>query len=290
MEDLKNKVAVVTGAGGGIGYGIALACANEGMKLVLNDIHQERLEKNAAKLAEETNAEILTVVADVTAEVEVKRIAQETLSKFGRVDLVFNNAGVHFHKAFDLLTDKDWEWMLRSNVWSVIYGLRTFIPIMEKQKWPCTIVNVASAAGVYAGFATMCHYSAAKHANKAITEGVLYELKARNSNVNLMVVMPEFVVSNLMNSAAEVRQPQYRNEKEEQTDLDKKWEAIFTAAVTVGAPELNSISAEVAGQRIMQGVKEGKNYVFTHPNQTPDAIWPSMKPMIEEGKIPPAAI
>lgn len=283
MEDLKDKVAVITGGGGGIAYGIALACAREGMKMVLADVREDGLQENTSKLVKETGAEVITVICDVTSENDIKQLAQKTLDKYGRVDFMFNNAGIHFHKSFEYLTIEDWDWILKVNLWSVIYGMQVFIPIMEKQNEGGYIVNTGSGASVVAP-PSMSHYAATKHAVKAITEAVMSEHLIKNSKVRIAVVMPDFVSSNLMNSAHELRPEQMNAENMKQTEIDKQLEAMFNAAVTHGQVELGVISAEQAGQVVMDGLKNDKNFIFTHETGTKMQV-PSKLEQLLNGKI-----
>lgn len=283
MGDYKGKVAVITGGGGGIAHGIGLACAKEGMHLVLADINQDRLDKNKAELSKE-GTEVLTVIADATKEADMQNLAQKTLDKFGRVDMLFNNAGIHFHKDFRYLTDNDFNWIFNTNFWSVIYGMRTFIPIMEKQGGPCHITNTSSAAGALPGLPTMSHYSAVKYAVRALTEGVLYELRVRESNVNMSVLMPAYVTSNLMYSAADCRPKELCNAVEMQTELDKTFEQTFEELLTKPQVLGNniSISNEEAGQIVLDAIKQGKNFIFTHFKDTTEKTIEYTNMMIDQ--------
>ncbi len=275
MNTYKHKVAVVTGAGGGIGYGLAHACAKEGMKLVLTAFHSERLEAHAEKLRRKFGVEVVTITGDVSVEADVKKIADFAMEKFGRVDMLFNNAGVHFHKSFELLTDNDWEFMLRCNFWSVIYGMRTFLPLIRKNKEGGNIINIAAMGSLF-GSPTMTHYTAAKFANLGLSQAVLMEERIYHGDkVNIHVVMPAAIASNLMNAAAVIRKDQgrYINATEEQTDLDKQTEQMFIKIVDWNTPNRpdSSLEPEVGGDIVMQQVKEGKNFIFTHPEVAPIA-------------------
>lgn len=271
---MKNKVAVITGGAGGIGHGYADACAKEGMSLVLVDIQVERLDKQAAEMREKYGVDVTTVIADVAVEEEVRKVADIVMEKYGRVDLVFNNAGIHFHKSFHLLTDNDWKFMIRSNVWTVIYGMRVFLPLLNKNDDGGTIINTSSGAALM-GIPSMSHYNMAKFAVLGISQAVLQEEKMYNGGkVNILVVMPSFVTSNLMDGAATIRPAELRNEVEEQTDFDKQYEAIFKLAVDprpAGEPLFKgedgsyTVSNEEAGSIVMEAIKARKQYVYTHP-------------------------
>jgi NAD(P)-dependent dehydrogenase (short-subunit alcohol dehydrogenase family) len=271
MNNFKGKVAVITGGGGGIAYGIGYACAKEGMNLVLSDIAKDRLESNAKKLKEETGAKVATIITDVTKFEDIEKLANFTMKTYGRVDAMFNNAGVHFHKAFQLLTLKDWDWMIKTNLWSVIYGMKVFIPLIENNEDGGYVVNTSSGAGGF-GIPSMSHYCTVKHAIKGLTEAVILEHKNKGSKVNLLVFMPSFIISNLMNSAAEIRPDEYRNEEEKQTELDKAYEEKFLAATGEGGVEdrPGTLSNITAGEMILQAMKDEKNYLL--PQNIPERV------------------
>lgn len=199
MKDFAGKTAVVTGAGSGIGREIALRCAEEGMKVILAD-------RNAKALADvrdemkTTDAE--TVEADVSTLAGVKSIADAAMSKFGRVDLLFNNAGIATAK---LLTDsslEEWKRVLDVNLWSVIYGIHVFLPIMEKQDSPCHIVNTASQAGFETGTDNAL-YRASKHAVVSLTESLYFDMKVKKRKVAVSLLCPGFVKTNIAEGASQ---------------------------------------------------------------------------------------
>ncbi len=147
MRDFRGKVAVVTGAASGIGRALAERCGREGMQVVLADIEEAALARAAAEL-KDAGAAVLAVHADVSKPADVERLASETLAAFGGVHLLCNNAGVGAGGAVWDSTQADWEWVLGVNLWGVIYGVRTFVPIMLRQDTDCHIVNTASVAGL----------------------------------------------------------------------------------------------------------------------------------------------
>ena len=205
--EFKNKVAVITGGGGGIGHGYALPVLKNGMKLVLSDIKAERLAAMKARLEEEVpGSEIATFQAEISTLENNKALAQFTLDTFGRIDMVFLNAGVHFHKNFFLMTDNDWEFIIRSNQYSVLNGMRAFLPILKDNPEGGNLITTGSGASV--GFApTMAHYMMVKHAVLGLTGSVQADLAAIGcTNVLLTCVMPDFVTSNLMDSQVDVRE------------------------------------------------------------------------------------
>lgn len=269
MDQYDGKIAVITGGAGGIGHGLALSCLKEGMKIILADIREKELEEQRTLLTKEVGGEISILVTDVTKEEDVKKLAAFALEKYGRVDMMFNNAGVHFHKSFKLLTDNDWNFILNANLWSTIYGMRIFLPILEKNPEGGNMINTASCGAL--GFGkTMTHYCASKAAVLLMSGAVQKELQADGSKVLVTVVMPDWVSSNLMKSN-EVRPAELKNEIEEQTELDKMVEASFIEHVQMPYETHKAIagtlSNEECGEIVMQAIKDKKNFIITHSDR-----------------------
>src|ERR1044071_8218311 len=114
MKDFKNKVAVITGAANGIGFGIAERCAQEGMKVVLAGINEENLHKAEEKL-KETGSGLLVVRCDVSKREDMEALAQKTVDTFGTVHLLVNNAGVGAGTSVWESSWEDWEWVINVN-------------------------------------------------------------------------------------------------------------------------------------------------------------------------------
>jgi NAD(P)-dependent dehydrogenase (short-subunit alcohol dehydrogenase family) len=183
MEELSGKVAVVTGAASGIGLSLARRFADEGMKLVLADIEGATLEAAAATLPEGT--ETATTVCDVSKPEQVDGLRDLALDRFGAVHLVCNNAGVGSGGAIDSIPLADWEWVLGVNLWGVIHGVRTFLPLLQQQG-EGHIVNTASAAGLFAA-PYMGPYNVSKYGVVALSETLFHELSISQSLVGVSV-------------------------------------------------------------------------------------------------------
>ncbi len=148
MKEFKGKVAVVTGAASGIGRAIAERLAAEGMTLVLADIEEQALAKTEGELKAKGTT-TLAVPTDVSKAGDVEALARKTIDAFGAVHIVCNNAGVGPPGGpLWERTVADWQWILGVNLWGVIHGIRTFIPIMREQDTEGHIVNTASLAGL----------------------------------------------------------------------------------------------------------------------------------------------
>ncbi|MFI1582960.1 SDR family NAD(P)-dependent oxidoreductase [Embleya sp. NPDC020630] len=184
MRELAGRVGVVTGAAGGIGYGIAQALADDGMRVVLADTDTARLEEAAALLRAD-GAEVAAVPTDVRDAAAVRALADAALAGFGRVDVVCNNAGVWTLNRQWETELVDWQWVVDVNLWGVVHGVRTFVPLMLAQPEGGHIVNTASMGGLLGGAMTG-PYSTTKHAIVGLTKGLRAELAETAVGVSLL--------------------------------------------------------------------------------------------------------
>jgi NAD(P)-dependent dehydrogenase (short-subunit alcohol dehydrogenase family) len=209
MNNFNDKVAVITGAASGIGRAIAFRCASEGMKVVLADIEQPALDQ-AEQALRATGATVLAVRTDVSKTSEVEALAQKTLNTFGAAHLLFNNAGVGTGSTVWESSLADWQWVIGVNLWSVIYGVRVFVPIMLAQDTECHIVNTASVAGLLP-YHPSAPYQVTKHAVVALTENLYYSLAERHAKLRVSVLCPGWVNTRIMDSDRN-RPPELQNE------------------------------------------------------------------------------
>ena len=198
MKAFKDKVAVITGAASGIGRAIADRCAREGMRVVLADIEELALAQAEAEM-KGAGADVLAVLTDVSQASAVEALARKTLDAYGAVHLLCNNAGVAAGSTVWESTVNDWEWVLGVNLWSVIHGLRAFLPIMLDQDAEGHIVNTASAAGLVA-FHSSAPYHLSKHAVVALSEKLYYDLAQRGARVRVSVLCPGWVRTRIMDA------------------------------------------------------------------------------------------
>ncbi|HEY3342491.1 MAG TPA: SDR family NAD(P)-dependent oxidoreductase [Anaerolineae bacterium] len=202
MQDFKGKVAVITGAGSGIGRALAEQCVAEGMRVVLADINSVDLD-NVETGLRATGAEVLAVQTDVSIGADIEHLAQKTLQAFGAVHLLFNNAGVMGASAGAAPWEtalSDWEWVLGVNLWGVIHGVHVFTPIMLAQDCESCIVNTASVVGLLS-HNPYAPYHVSKHAVVALTENLQYALTQAGSKVTAAVLCPGWANTHLMDVA-----------------------------------------------------------------------------------------
>jgi NAD(P)-dependent dehydrogenase (short-subunit alcohol dehydrogenase family) len=198
MEDLRGKVAVITGGASGIGLAMANAFAGEGMHIVLADIELGALEAATPEVAAR-GGEVLAVPTDVTDPAAVDQLAEQAIDRFGAVHVICNNAGVGGlgGVAWDVPL-AGWRWVLEVNLWGVIHGVHTFLPKLVEQG-EGHIVNTASAAG-FAAMPFMAPYSATKHAVLAISEALHHEVTMMAPGVGVTVLCPGFVRTHIAKS------------------------------------------------------------------------------------------
>ncbi|MFD9665092.1 SDR family NAD(P)-dependent oxidoreductase [Rhodococcus sp. NPDC059968] len=199
MESLHGRVAVITGAAGGIGEALGSVLAASGMKLALADIDAEGLIAARDRLAD-AGAEVIAVPTDVTSEESVIRLKDCTLEHFGSVHVLCNNAGVTVTGAAWTIPVSAWEKVLSVNLIGVINGIRTFVPVM-KSNCEGHVVNTASMAGLTSA-AGLAPYSVSKHGVVALSEAIYKELVLEDSGIGVSVVCPGAVTTAMPSSVA----------------------------------------------------------------------------------------
>ena len=185
MPFLANGVAVVTGAGSGIGRALARQLAVAGSALALADIDEAGLQQTAASLSER-GVQLTTHIVDVSDESAMQAFAQDVAGRHGRVTLLINNAGVALHGRFEEISLDDLRWLMGINFWGVVYGVKYFLPLLKKEP-RAHIVNISSVFGIVAP-AGQCAYSASKFAVRGFTEALRHELQG--SSVFVSCVHP----------------------------------------------------------------------------------------------------
>src|SRR6202158_3785095 len=174
MPFLPNGVAVVTGAGSGIGRPLARQLAVASSALALADIDEAGLQQTAASLSER-GVQLTTHVVDVSNESAMQAFAQDVMARHGRVTLLINNAGVALHGRFEEISLDDLRWLMEINFWGVVYGVKYFLPSLKKEP-RAHIVNISSVFGIVAP-AGQSAYSASKFAVRGFTEALRHELE-----------------------------------------------------------------------------------------------------------------
>jgi NAD(P)-dependent dehydrogenase (short-subunit alcohol dehydrogenase family) len=188
MKDLAGKTAFVTGAASGIGFGIASALAQAGVKVMLCDIEEAALAAALEKLRL-TNADIEGVRADISLKGELAAAAEATLARYGKVHILVNNAGVGGGGPYGMWSDAAWDWTLGVNLRAVVWGIEIFGPLIERHGEGGHIVSTASIAGLVSNGSVA--YNVSKYGVVALSEGLRLELAPRGIGVS--VLCPAFV-------------------------------------------------------------------------------------------------
>jgi len=256
MDELRGKVAVVTGAASGIGLAVSRKAAAEGMQLVVADIEEGPLKAVADELSG-GGTEVLAVPTDVCERSSVQALCDATLERFGAVHLLHNNAGVGAGGPLWLISEEDWRWVLGVNLWGVIHGIGVFVPHMVAQA-EGHVVNTASLAGL-ASPPFMGPYNASKHAVVTISETLAKDLRTMGSPVGVSVLCPGFVRTGIADSARN-RPP---------------WAQVPEAEAAAAEPLVEVLRGLVAGgidpaqvaDAVFDAVRTEGFYIFTHAEE-----------------------
>ncbi|MCS7097464.1 MAG: SDR family oxidoreductase [Candidatus Methanomethyliaceae archaeon] len=178
---MKDKIAIVTGAARGIGREIAMELAKNGVKIALIDIDDGIFK--VRKEIEAFGGEALAIKCDVSNNGDVEKAVNEIIAKFGKIDILINNAGIYPFKQFIDMTEEDWDRVLNVNLKSVFYFTKMVLPKMIEQR-KGKIINIASIAGSVIGFPNLTHYSASKAAIVGFTKALALEVAKYGINVN----------------------------------------------------------------------------------------------------------
>jgi len=174
IKDFRNKVVVITGAGSGIGKASAEAFASEGADVVIADIHEGRLQEVSSGIIARGGRALIKKV-DVADRTQVEGLASFAIKEKGRVDILFNNAGVAIGATVENTSIEEWEWIFSINFWGVLYGIKAFLPHMIERKYG-HIVNTSSLAGL-CSMPGMSAYSSTKFAVAGLGEALRAEVR-----------------------------------------------------------------------------------------------------------------
>jgi NAD(P)-dependent dehydrogenase (short-subunit alcohol dehydrogenase family) len=274
MRELRGKVAVVTGGASGIGRAVAEAAAAAGMKVVLGDIEETALKETDAALAA-SGADVLSVVTDVSDGSSVEQLRDKALERFGAVHLVHNNAGVAVGGPLWTVSEADWKWILGVNLWGVIHGIRTFVPLLVEQG-EGHVVNTASLAGLTSpGF--LGPYNVTKHSVVTMSETLHRDLAAVGSAVGVSVLCPGFVRTGIGRS--ERNRPDWAP-LEPSPETEQLQEGIDQ--LVAGGIDPADVAADV-----LDAVRNDRFYILTHAD-TPAMVEMRLRDIVE-GRPPSGA-
>lgn len=198
MKSLRDRVAVITGAGSGIGRALAFELGAAGCKLAISDINEAAV-KQVAKELKEAGRTVIADRLDVADREAFYAYADKVIDHFGGVNLVINNAGVALGSTVEDMSYEDFEWLMGINFWGVVYGTKAFLPHLKRAD-AGHIVNISSVFGLI-GVPTQSAYNAAKFAVRGFTESLRQELELEGSHVSCTSVHPGGIKTNIARNA-----------------------------------------------------------------------------------------
>ena len=247
MKHFKNKVAAITGAASGMGRTLALELARRGCHLALSDVNEPGLAETA-RLAGKLGVKVTTTKVNVADRDAMFAWADQVVADHGKVNLIFNNAGVALGAFADTVSRKDFEWIMGINFWGVVWGTQAFLPYLRKAG-EGHVINTSSLFGLMSVPTQGC-YNASKFAVRGFTEALRQELDMEKSGVSATCVHPGGIRTNIAKDARM------------DNSIAAKTGANADAARDKFDKLLNFTSAESAARQILRAVEGNKRRVM----------------------------
>jgi NAD(P)-dependent dehydrogenase (short-subunit alcohol dehydrogenase family) len=242
VKQLEGRVAVVTGAAGGIGLTLCERFAAEGMRVVMADVDPARLETAADGLG----ADVLAVPTDASRWDGVAELARRARERFGAVHVLCNNAGVTRPGPLWEADVEEWEWVLAVNLSGVFHGVKAFVPAMIERGEPAHVVNTASIGGLLA-YPGLGAYAAAKYGVVGLSESLLHDLRASGAPIGVSVLCPGPVATDFRAHSRALRPGG------PQEDVSGEYDGVARIP-----------PAEVAAQ-VVDAIRADRFWIVTHP-------------------------
>lgn len=258
MQEVQNRVAVVTGAASGIGLGIVRALTGAGVHVAMLDIEEQAL-TGARSEFDTANVDVQPFVCDVSDRGQVRDVASAVHAHYGRIDILCNNAGVAAGGPIDETSEDDWDWVLGVNLHGVVNGMRACVPIIKAGGQGGHIVNTASILGLRTG-PRMSIYAASKYAVVAISESSREDLAPWDIGVSALC--PGMIDTRILKSernrpAAFTEHSTGMVESVERGEMERRF-------ATEG------LDPDVVGEQVLDGIRKDKPFIFTHASLAGD--------------------
>ncbi len=284
MQELVNRVAVITGAASGIGKGIAHQLAKEGVNLILADIEERPLAELEKELRA-TGVRTLAVVTDVSKRESVFALADRAFERFDTVHILCNNAGVSggLGPVWEI-PQQDWDWITAVNFSGVVYSIQAFVPRMIEKNKEGVIINTTSIVGLTTG--TTSVYGITKHAISRLTEGLHYDLQAAGSKLKAALLVPGATATNIL--YADRNRPEGLTVPRDETELATLAERRRTRHERI---QQLGMKPEEVGAPVVQAIKDGRFYILVDPEQTKRFVRLRMEGILNDtGPSPEAGV
>jgi NAD(P)-dependent dehydrogenase (short-subunit alcohol dehydrogenase family) len=258
VNEFTGKVAVITGAGSGIGRALALSAARNGMTVVVVDIEEPALHETVDAIVA-AGGSAIGVATDVSDAVAVQRLADRAFDECGGVHLLCNNAGVFSGGLLWERTLADWEWTMGVNLYGIVNAIRSFVPRMIAQDTECHIVNTASMGGLITNAYSGPYYSS-KFAAVGVTECLAHDIASINAKIGVSVLVPSLVATNIGTSE--------RNRTERYVDrlnAEPTPDAAFVTQMLRDSTAAGMPPAEVA-EVVFEAIRNRHFYIPTKPS------------------------
>jgi NAD(P)-dependent dehydrogenase (short-subunit alcohol dehydrogenase family) len=258
MKDLKGKTAFITGGASGVGYGMAHAFLKAGMNVVIADIRGDKLASASDELRKISD-KVHGIELDITDRDAMAAAADETESRFGKVHMLCNNAGINVFGPIEDANYDDWDWIMDVNLNSVFNGIKSFLPKIRAHGEGGHIVNTASMACIVSGPGAGI-YTAAKFGVRGLTECLWYGLVPQGISVSL--VCPGLVNSNI-NHSEEIRP---------KTRADSGYAENKAFSERLAEVQKMGMDPIEIGEKILRGVRNDDLYILTHPDHQEEVV------------------
>ncbi len=258
MKSFNHKVAAITGAGSGMGRALALLLAKENCHLALSDIDETNLAETA-QLIEQPGIKVTLHPLNVANKEDVFQFAADVVESHGKVNLIFNNAGVSVTDTAEHMTYADFEWLMNINFWGVVHGTRAFLPYLRATD-DAHIVNTSSIFGTIA-VPTQSAYNASKFAVRGYTYALRQELL--DTHINVSCVQPGGVKTNIVKSSRFVATDNNSPTKEE---------------AAIQFESMAGLTSEQAAAIILKGVRKNKAQILVGKDAVVAAILERLAP------------